>query len=172
MKNDFIKLIVCTRVYLYHSKNVGLPPPIMVVQYTQNVKFVNWEISHLVYSIGPILLCLPMALYLAFNFFFQFIMMHIRTTPYTAKLFPQILIFIFVAVEFYLGIYLGIHNLFSVFVLKLIVCVEIVSLSRHSVHFMAFVLRFFCVECDLGLISCSFVERVVSPHHYIISQKV
>lgn len=53
---------------------------------------------------------------------------------------------------------------FSVFVLQLFVCVEIASLSRHSVHFTAFVLRFFCVECDPGLISSSFVERVAALH--------
>lgn len=52
---------------------------------------------------------------------------------------------------------------FSVFVLQLFVCVEIASLLRYSVHFTAFVLRFFCVECDPGLISFSFVERVASP---------
>lgn len=40
---------------------------------------------------------------------------------------------------------------------------EIASLSRHSVHFTAFVLRFFCVECNPpGLISSSFVECVAA----------
>jgi hypothetical protein len=52
---------------------------------------------------------------------------------------------------------------FSVFVLQLFVCVEIASLSRYSVHFTAFVLRFFCVECNPGLIFSSFVERVAAP---------
>lgn len=66
----------------------------------------------------------------------------------------------------YLGIYLGIRNLFfSVFVLQPFVCVEIASLSRYSVHFTAFVLRFFCVECNPGLIFSSFVERVAAAPH-------